>query len=1384
MKKINSDIYFPTMFCFSSFKHLSICVLFIVILFTKTGIAQIENIKFQAIKHGLSNPHVKCICKDSKGFMWFGTSEGLNKFDGSNFTLYVNNTKDSTSLVNNNVNSIFEDTNNNLWIGTTIGLSIYNREKDNFEVFKDIGSKQFSYITSFLEDKNGNIWIGSSGDGLFIFNPINDSLYTYRNSGNDRTSISSNYINSILAGKNNEIWLATDKGLELYDIESQKFIHFENEQVPCSELQNSLVKKICFDNDGNLWAGTYGNGLFKLVNAKSKWSIQSFNASGQKGSLTSNDILSLTCDQTGNLWIGTENGGLNVLTKYSNTFHTYKTEDGNTQSISSNSVWSLYQDNTGIVWIGTFNHGLNFYDERIEKFNTYQRNPYELTTLLNNNVVSFSEDQSNNLWIATDGGGISSFNLRTRKFTNKLANSVISSKATLDVLCDSKQRIWVATWGGGLDLFDHSGSKIQNYKLEALDRPGNIMCLLEDNSGQIWVGTHRNGLLVYDAKTNSFEKVIDQTSNTQLSANAFVNSLFQDADSTIWIGVSFSLISITNRNGEKVFTEYKHSNNPQSISSFNISTIFEDSKNDIWVGTDDGLNLLDKEKGTFTIFRKENGLPNNTINGIIEDKNYCLWLSTYGGISKFDIQQKTFKNYSIDDGFLSNSFNPRAYLKTRSGEFFFGNNSGFISFFPDSINMNTFIPPVYFTSFKTFNDPAVIGALGSPLSKNISETKQITLDYKQTSFTIGFVALNFTHAAKNQYAYKLEGFDEDWNYVGTKQYATYTNIDAGKYTFKVRGSNNEGIWNPDPVELEIKVLSPFWSTNWAYSFYVLCFVFIIWSFIKLLVIKSKQAEKLKLEKIHHEKSEELNTMKIQFFANVSHEFRTPLSLIIAPLKQLIEVESLKENVKERMIMVYNNANKLFSLVNELMDFTKSEEGRLKIMVQKIDLIVYTREIYNMFLDESKQRAIDYRYEPTAVNMELYVDKSKIGKIISNLLSNAFKYTPDNGKIVLKIERATQYGQSFAKLSVIDNGSGIAQEYIDKVFDRFYQAPEEEKQHIAGTGIGLAFVKSLAELHHGTISVQSEKWKETCFTLKIPFGNAHFNEDELLNDSGEYFANQIENHTHQPLSEEIEPETNAPTLLIVEDNAELRAYLASTLSPKYHIVNAIDGFEGLKMARELQPDLILSDISMPRLSGIELCRTIKNEMATSHIPIILLTAKTSTSDKIEGIETGADAYITKPFDIQHLEVTIQKTIETRRKLYRQFSQDVYIIPNENSANELDRKFLENIVHYIDTNASDDNITVENLAAHLLMSRTNVYRKIKALTGQTATEFIRVVRLKMSIKLIETGRYNISEIAFKVGFSSPGYFAKCFKDQYGKSPSDFIMTKNKHIESEKP
>jgi ligand-binding sensor domain-containing protein/signal transduction histidine kinase/DNA-binding response OmpR family regulator len=1338
--------------------------------------AQQSNISFHHLQEGLSNKIVKCILKDHNGFMWFGTWGGLNKYDGTKFVVYEKDPVNPNGLSNGVINTLIEDRKHRIWIGTANGVNIYNPELDNFEYVPILNNKNLFYVRSLYCDRDNNIWIGTAGNGLYKYCQENKQITSFKHRDDDSSSISSNFVSSVVEDNDGNIWVGTRTGLDLLRPDNGQFVHYQSDENDISTLSCNSITAMALGKDGELWIGT-SNGLNKMVKNNKSLAFKRYKQGMGRGAISHNAILSLLVDNNGVLWVGTENGGLNSLPYQASEFNCYVNEDGNPESLASNSIWSLYQDNLGIIWVGTYNKGVSVIDANYDKFERLQRNGFRDKTLVNNQVRGFAEDHLGNLWIATDGGGMSYFNTALQKFTNGFNNSQLTNKAVMTVLVDTKNNLWVGTWGGGIDRFSHNGSKIRNYSFDGQVNNGfnNVSVLFVDHGGNLWAGSSGGGLFVYDAPNDLFRPIEDSGRNRHVNKRAFINCIFEDSSHNLWIGTSFGLVCMKQIGENKFsFVEYLYSDKQHSISGFNVLTIFEDRNRNLWMGTDDGLNRFNSTDSTFTVFNKENGLPNNTINGLLEDDDGNLWLSTNNGISKFNPRLGTFYSYTREDGLSSNEFYPRACLKTRDGKFYFGNNNGVNAFYPGRIKVNKTIPPVYITDFRLFNMPVKIGADNSPLKKSIIETKELNLNYLQTSFSFDFVALNYTHSAKNQFVYMLEGFDKEWNNAGTTNTATYTNLDPGKYVFKVKGSNNDGIWNEVPVTLKITIYPPIWKSVWAYLFYLVILTAVIYGFVRLLMIKATQAEKLKIEQFHREKSEELSKMKMNFFTNISHELRTPLSLIISPLEELQASQQFVDDAKGSLALVYKNACKLNSLVDELMDFTKSEENRLKMVVRKEELVAYVRELYSMFADEAQRRHIIYRFVTDKDRLDLWFDRDKLEKIILNLLSNAFKYVTDCGCITLLInclcdDAESQGHQGVVQISVIDDGSGISEEYLDRVFDRFFQSPETDSKNISGTGIGLALVKNLVELHHGTIEVTSEKWKSTCFTVSLPLGNKHFNRDEIFDNVQ---TDVLFDNPQMQVAVLPDNHLKKPVVLIVEDNYDLRNYLVSVLSAQCQLLEAGDGEQAYNLAVDKLPDLILSDVNLPVMNGIELCRRIKESITTCHIPVIMLTSNVTVEEKIAGVESGADVYITKPFNVRFLQMTIHKTIESRRKTYQRYSQDVYLIPKEVSSNDSELKFLNQIIEYVETHVMDEDITVENLASHLIMNRGNVYRKIKTLTGQTATEFIRSIRLKMAIKYLEAGELNISEIAFKVGFATPGYFTKCFKAQFGKSPSEFI------------
>jgi ligand-binding sensor domain-containing protein/signal transduction histidine kinase/DNA-binding response OmpR family regulator len=1354
--------------------------LFFLLIYQMVSAQKNSAITFQSLQEGLSNQIITCIMKDHKGYMWFGTYNGLNRYDGTNFVVYDNQTK-SRSICYNTIGAIAEDIYHNIWVGTANGLNIYNRERDRFEKVSGLDITDTLNIKALYCDKQGNVWIGTMGDGMFVYDQSTKRLKHFIHNASDRYSLNSNFVKTIIADSKQNLWIGTREGLDYFDRKKNVFTHFVSSPACNSCLSHNTVSSLVIDRQGDLWIGTHGGGLNKLILKNNSYHFQHFRKNNLPDGLSNDFILSLMVDKEGNLWAGTENGGLHcmIVSSNSNKFIHYFSEEGNAKSLSSNSIWSLYEDNTGIMWIGTYNKGINIYDVNAEKFQIYQCNGFSKHTLVNNQVRDFAADDRGNLWIATDGGGISYYDIQTRIFSEPINNNELDVKAVQTVLFDSRQNLWAGTWGGGVYRFNRKGVRQKNYRFdgERQNKHYNVKCLYEDKSGRIWAGTSGNGLFCYNSVQDSFIQVTDGNKSSHLNKAAYINAILEDRNGQLWIGTSYGLFCMRGEPDEKYTSrEYLYNSTvAQRKNSFAVNTLFEDSKGRLWIGTVDNLNLFNQNTHTFTIFDRQDGLPGTAVNGIVEDELGRLWVSTNHGISNFDPDKRSFKNYFKEDGLSTNEFYPNACIKTNTGDFFFGGNNGMISFSKDHISTNNIIPPVYITKFNLFNIPVEPDSQDSPLTKDISETTQLTLTHKQTSFSLEFAALNFTHSSRNQYAYLLEGFDTDWNYAGNRRMATYTNLNPGKYLFKVKGANNEGIWNETPTVLQITILPPIWATTWAYILYGLIFCILIWFFIHLRASQIAQAQNLRMERLHRIKSEELNKMKVQFFTNISHELRTPLTLILSPLEQILIHEQVNGDLKTKVNLVYNNAERLFGLVNELMDFTKLEEGKLKMSVQKGNIVRYLQNLFGLFSEQARQKQIDYRFSCQDENVEVWFDQHKIEKVVLNLLANAFKYTSEKGIIEVRVERVLHSVLNSeitecVKISVTDNGSGISSEYIDKIFDRFFQSPEDETRYNTGTGIGLALVKNLVELHHGTITVHSEKYIETCFEVVIPLGNSHFDKSEIVAEPMDISLSQVHPVTvaTKPANVSLHP----PVVLIVEDNFALRGYLASILSADYRVIEASDGVLGLRKAVEDMPDLIISDILMPQSSGIDLCKKVKADTRISHIPVILLTAKSTADDQIAGYETGADAYITKPFSIQILQSQVNQLIKSRQELYAHFSQNVYLRPSKLADNETEQQFIQKITDYILNNLTDNNLSVEGLAEAVNLSRSNMYRKIKSLTGKSVIEFIRMIRLKESLKLMETQKHSLAEIAYLTGFTSPAYFTKSFKEQYGKPPSEYL------------
>ncbi|MBN1117897.1 MAG: response regulator [Bacteroidales bacterium] len=1358
-----------------------------------------QNIAFHTFPENFPYNGINSILKDHIGYMWFGTSEGLVRFDGINQTLYEHKPNEINCINHNVVNVIVEDKQGLIWVGTSKGLNLYNRELDNFI---DIGSTdsglvslRYNYISDIYIDDTNRIWISTFGDGLKAYNYNEKTIKHYPFKNHNAKNINS------LIKFDNKIWLGTLHGLYWMNKEVSGTKPEDVQLKIFENLSKEDITTLFIDTKGDLLIATRNSGLYRLKKEKNNYSAIPFDEINTPNHPKNNVILSLCEDLKGNIWVGTENNGLYLISNDAKYFKTFKTEEGNEQSINSNSIWSLFCDSENRIWIGTAISGINIIDSKFDKFESYKRNFSQPEhSLTHNNVKAFAEDNTGGIWIGTDGGGICYFNTKTKRIEKQLYNTnkfkKIENNAVNTVLIDNNKNLWVGMWAGGIDRFDISGKHIKNYSLihSNGDEIKNLNTLKTDSKNNIWACTSGGGLFLYNKKTDEFEYIINEELSVSSNSYSYVTNiveynnryLLSTLNGLYWAAFENKKITFIEEIKLKIGSDFS--------TRLMVNSIIIDLKNRVCLSTiNNGIYIIDFDKNIHENFLKKDGLISNTTRGMLEDKNGNLWITTNRGITKFNYDSLSFTNYTQEDGLNSNEFNPNSCFRASDGKLYFGNEKGFNTFYPQQITKNELEPTIQLTNLILDNIPATIGDENSPLTKHISLTNNITLKHNQTSFSIEFVALNYTRPRRNKFKYKLEGFDEKWIDAGNNRIASYTNLESGKYTFYVMGSNNDGVWTTVPRKLNIQILPPLWKAWWAYIIYIsLILVFGLVAF-KIWQGRIKIKNQLLKEKLAKEAEHEMNEKNIEFFTNVSHEFRTPLSLIIGPLDSLIKNSS--SALKDQLYIIQRNANRLLLLTNSLLHFRKFEEGGIMLSVQEGDILASVSDIVNYFKIRIKRRKLKLILESEQNELLAWFDTEKVETIMLNLLSNAIKYSPDGETIHIKvnsfyerdndIDNATlkhkekiNASTRYVSIKVIDHGCGIPEEELPFIFDKFYQVKSTNKNKM-GTGIGLALTKSLVEIHHGKIEAKSYPGIKTEFTVTLPTDKESYAKAEIMPkssqiDDSKLVAGIFKNEGFDDAGLQNESSERAE-ILIVEDNDDLRNFLAKELGAIYNIKQAEDGDLGVELAQFTVPDLIISDVIMNQMSGFELCSSIKTDIRTSHIPVILLTAKSTIPDQIEGAEAGADAYITKPFNINLLVATINQLIQSRKNLYKLFNQDISIAYKSLPGNKIDQSFIEKTITFVQENITNIDLNVENLAFEMNLSRSNVYRKIKALTGKSAVEFIRDIRLKEALNLMECSNCSIAEIAYQTGFTSPSYFTKMFKRKYGKPPSDYLIRK---------
>ena len=1368
---------------FNKFTKACLWVFINVCLACSLACGQVKNVvQFTHLTtaNGLSQSSVVCILKDKYGFMWFGTQDGLNKYDGYKFKVYRNNPADKKSIPNNNIRCMLEDHAGNLWVGTVGGgLTLYDRNTDSFIAViatetgdERIGSK---IIKAIYEDKQHNLWVGSVS-GISIYNPKTKKLVSH---SFDYTQIDN--INCIYEDSRDNLWIGTLFGINKWNKKTNTFKHFSADANTPGSLSANNVNTIYENSKGNIWIGTV-DGL-NLYNDKAE-TFKAYRKDIKNPTGLRDNVVRALCNAgDGKLWVGTELA-LELFDPANNTFTHFQQSTKDVRSLSSSSISSLLVDDQFILWVGTYAKGINKYDKNQFKFNLYKNFGSDALNINANIVTSFSEVPNGDIWVGTDGTGLYRWTPHSDKFeafNPGAEGNYFASLSVLSMQLNSKKDVlWVGTYDEGLAKIDLKTKARTYYKTGNGDHELNnksVYALLQDKKGNIWIGTNGGGVNVLNPATNQIKHLVLKVGKRKNSAN-YIRSFFEDKSGNIWIGTIAHGLIVYNPEKE-TYVAYNKANN--NLGSDAVFSIFGDSSGKIWVGTmGGGLCLFNPKQKNFTRFTESEGLANNIVNCIVEDKYGCLWISTDNGISCFNPKTKAFKNYTSTSGLQSNEFSIGAGYKLSTGEIAFGGLEGFNVFMPGSLKDNPYVPPVVITDFQLFNKPVPITAGKPPLSQNINTNKEIVLAYDQSVFTIEFAALGYTVPERNMYAYKLEGFDGSWNYVGTERKTTYTNLDPGTYTFRVKASNNDGLWNEKGAELKVIIMPPFWKTTWAYLVYIAAVAGMLYLVYKEVRSREKLKSEVHYQKLLTEKTKELNQLKLNFFTNLSHELRTPLSLILDPLRKIKNENITVSQAKKYSNLVFNNASMLMNLVNELLDFRKVETGGFKLEAAKTEVIALIKNIFNAFTGRAAERNIHYYLDLKVDYLEAWIDTDKLEKILYNLIPNAFKYTPDFGVIMIMVKKGTitdvNGGQKNAiEIHIKDSGVGIPAELKDKIFDIFYQIKGSSRFEKESSGIGLALTRELVRLHNGEILVNDAESQGTDFIVKIPVGEGNFNTSEEV--PAEHIkANETTNTETCNIDAVCKfPEEKMPSIpivLVVEDNRDLREYIADELDGTYHVEQAANGIEGLKMAVDIIPDIVITDIMMPEGDGLELCNKLKTDEKTSHIPIILLTARQTDGNKIEGYNVGADDYISKPFNVTLLAARINNILESRKKLRELFSTHTDVSIEASAIPDVDKEFLKKVVKIIEGNLSYLNFDIDKLATALKMSRRQLYRKLNALTNQTAHDFITNTRLDHAAALLVTGEFTISEIGYKVGFSEPSNFSRSFTKKFGKSPKKYL------------
>ncbi|MCC8188593.1 MAG: response regulator [Bacteroides sp.] len=1332
-----------------------------------------ETLQFRHLNatHGLSSNQVNAIYKDSHGFMWLGTQSGLNRYDGYRMKVYYASQWDGAW--GNAVTEIREDARGYLWLRIrTDGYILFDPVKEVFvkdytEEMAELGipgeEVRFIYL-----DSQKNLWV--YGDSrLYYYGFQEEKLRIFEQT--DRAGdISPGEITG-MTQRDQTYYLIHRSGLiEAFDLAQGKVVVRDEHLVHHFPLSGESLS-LFVDSREDIWVYSHTNrGLCRKDAKHNRWEYLARTSTRQ--TLSHDLIVGIVEDNRGNIWIATDPGGVNIY-HYETGQLTVATHDADVpSSIGSNGIVSIYKDDQEIIWLGSFKRGISYYSEVFQKFH-----PHNLTVRDDENVYkleinALDEDKRGDLWLGTDGNGMVRMDSRTGKmqhYAQQGGNGPTPGNVVVCFLCDSQDRLWMGTYLDGLICYDRG--QFTHYKESADSRSltdNNVWAIEEDRHGIVWIGTLRGGLQSYDPRKKRFE-----TFDTGRTDECILD-LYGERGKYLYVGTVYGLgiLDTDTRKYERLMGNRKGT---QVFADRFINCLYKDSRGLLWLGGNQGLSIFDERADTIYYLDHRDGLYENVVCGIVEDDAKNMWILTGSGLTYLIMNHhpihKTFEwshyNYDEMDGLLGNNFNGRSIYKASDGQILIGGAGGYTRVNPSHMAYNHYLPRVTFTGLRIGNETIEVDSIYRNriiLHHSLNERRRIDLDHKNNIFFIEYSALDYAQPAKTHYAYMVEGMNADWIYT-RESYISFTNLRSGKYLLKIKAANSDGLWNEHPETLLIVIHPPFWASNLAYVLYSLLFIALCCYFI--WQGKRKNAEKLRIQRIEMEAERQhtLDELKLRFFTNISHDFRTPLSLVITPVEKMLE-EYENTEVAEKLKTVHRNAGQLLNLVNQLLDFRKLDVQRESLHLSHGDYVAFCKEVCESFVVFAERKDIHIRMDTDVEKLEMSFDRDKVRKILMNLLSNAFKYTSEGGAVTVHISEYLTGGQEEKRVSVAvsDTGIGIPDEDKPFIFDRFYQVAQPKLNY--GSGIGLHIVDEFVKLHGGTVTVCDNHPQGTVFSFSIPIRIS-----VAVSASEQDSLEMVTTDEEEERAGLATPEAT-PVILLIEDNKEFREFVADSLKDTYCILQAGNGAEGLKVLRTENVDVIICDVMMPVMDGLELCNKVKTDIRLSHIPVILLTARTTDEHKLKGLKEGADDYITKPFNLHILKLRVRKFLDWNRKNHEKFRQKADIAPSEITISSLDEKLLVKAIKIVEENMTNTEFSVEQFSSRIGMSRGHLYKKLVSITGKTPIEFIRIIRLKRARQLLEKSQMNVSEVAYEVGFNSPKIFTRHFRDEFNITPSEYI------------